>query len=62
MLTIRYCDHLTRGRGSWSLSWLSSIVITSLGKRELVAVLAVRYCDHLTKEEGAGRCAGCQVL
>ena len=32
MLAVYHCDHITRERGSWSLCWLSSIVITSLGK------------------------------
>ena len=41
VLAVYHCDHLTRRQGGWSLCWLSSIVITSLGDVDLVSVLAV---------------------
>ena len=47
-----------RGRGNWSLCWLSPRVC--LGKRELVAVLAV--CSCVLGKEGACRCAGCLIM
>ena len=38
---VSHCDNFTRGRWSWLLYCLSSIVITSLGKIGLVVVLSV---------------------
>ena len=65
----QYCDHLTRGRRTWSLCWPSTcvsvnIVITSRGE-EGAGRCAGRLPVCLSNiviasrgEEGAGRCAG----